>query len=103
MAIVVVVYATAGDDSVSDAERREAIAVVESEWDECLDLAGVTTDGATVELADSGDTDRPVEVELENGATFIVELDGALGGAAVGNDIAASTLDEASSLGGDCG
>jgi hypothetical protein len=99
-------------DGLSGGDVSQAIGAVSTNWTRCLATIGVSTDGATVETIADSKTGRPIDVGNHpvlvrvkwgaKSATFLVDLEGHLHGAALYGPVAVAMRDAARKAGGHC-
>jgi hypothetical protein len=93
-----------------EGEKDRAIFITLGVWSDCLKLGGADTAVPKVRLTSAEETGRPIDdeasrpvlVTFATGEAFIVQLEGQVKGAAVGNEAATATLDAAADQGFDC-
>jgi hypothetical protein len=114
VAILLVCASCSGSSGsgLSKADIAQAVEAVHVNWDKCLARIGVSSATATVAIIDDARTGRPVDkgnrpvlVHVKWGAkraTFIVDLEGQLTGAALRGSVAKAMVEAAQQAGGDC-
>jgi hypothetical protein len=110
--LVCVSCSSSSGSGLSKADIAQAVEAVHTNWDKCLSRIGVSSATATVEAIDDSRTGRPIDegkrpvlVHVKWGAkraTFIVDLEGQLTGAALRGSVANAMVEAAKQVGGDC-